>query len=140
MAVEGAHVYKHYFNFTPLGEKMNKLASLYAEHIAILQQRTRTLLEQENLEGIIIHSGQAKRQFLDDLNYPFKVNPHFKAWLPVLDNPHSWMIINGVDKPKLIFYCPVDFWHKAPDEPSEYWEGFLLLHCRPATRLQRRPC
>jgi len=100
---------------------MNKLASLYIEHIATLQQRTKDLLELENVEGIIIHSGHGRRQFLDDMSYPFKVNPHFKAWLPVLDNPHCWLIVNGIDKPKLIFYCPTDFWHKVPDEPSEYW-------------------
>jgi Xaa-Pro dipeptidase len=106
---------------------MNTLASLYAEHIAILQQRTKALLERENLEGMIIHSGQGKRQFLDDMDYPFKVNPHFKAWLPVLDNPHCWLIVNGIDKPKLIFYCPVDFWHKVAEKPSAYWAEYFEI-------------
>ena len=46
---------------------MEKLAVLYAEHIATLQQRIRTICEQEGLEGLVIHSGQAKRQFLDDM-------------------------------------------------------------------------
>ena len=104
---------------------MDKLASLYAEHISTLQQRTKTLLEREGLDGLVIHSGQAKRQFLDDMSYPFKVNPHFKAWLPVVDNPHCWLVLNGTDKPKLIFYRPVDFWHKVPDEPSDYWAEYF---------------
>ena len=88
---------------------MDKLAVLYAEHIATLQQRTRTITEREGLEGLVIHSGQAKRQFLDDMYYPFKVNPQFKAWLPVIDNPHCWIVVDGASKPKLIFYRPVDF-------------------------------
>nr|4ZWU_A Chain A, ORGANOPHOSPHATE ANHYDROLASE/PROLIDASE [Alteromonas sp.]4ZWU_B Chain B, ORGANOPHOSPHATE ANHYDROLASE/PROLIDASE [Alteromonas sp.] len=104
---------------------MNKLAVLYAEHIATLQKRTREIIERENLDGVVFHSGQAKRQFLDDMYYPFKVNPQFKAWLPVIDNPHCWIVANGTDKPKLIFYRPVDFWHKVPDEPNEYWADYF---------------
>ncbi|MEM0515730.1 Xaa-Pro dipeptidase [Pseudoalteromonas sp. YIC-827] len=104
---------------------MNTLAVLYAEHIATLQRRTREIVGRENLDGVVIHSGQAKRQFLDDMYYPFKVNPQFKAWLPVIDNPHCWLVVNGSDKPKLIFYRPVDFWHKVPDEPSEYWADYF---------------
>ncbi|NOU51381.1 Xaa-Pro dipeptidase [Pseudoalteromonas sp. JBTF-M23] len=104
---------------------MEQLAHYYAEHIATLQQRTKTILDQEGLEGLVIHSGQAKRQFLDDMYYPFKVNPQFKAWLPVIDNPHCWVVVNGVDKPKLIFYRPVDFWHKVPDEPNDFWADYF---------------
>lgn len=104
---------------------MEQLAQYYAEHIATLQQRTKTIVEREGLEGLVIHSGQAKRQFLDDMYYPFKVNPQFKAWLPVIDNPHCWLVVNGTDKPKLIFYRPVDFWHKVPDEPSDFWADYF---------------
>ena len=95
--------------------------ALYQAHIAELQLRTRQVLARENLDALVIHSGQAKRRFLDDMDYPFKVNPHFKAWLPVIDNPHCWLLVDGENKPKLIFYRPKDFWHKVPDEPHEFW-------------------
>jgi Xaa-Pro dipeptidase len=95
--------------------------SLYQAHLAELQLRTRRLLERENLDALVIHSGQTQRKFLDDMDYPFKANPLFKAWLPVVDNPHCWLIVDGVNKPKLIFYRPKDFWHKVPDEPNDFW-------------------
>lgn len=95
--------------------------ALYPAHIAQLQQWTRQVLARENLDALIIHSGQAKRKFLDDMDYPFKANPLFKAWLPVVDNPHCWLWLDGVNKPKLIFYRPKDFWHKVPDEPNDFW-------------------
>uniref|UniRef100_A0A486XWX1 Xaa-Pro dipeptidase n=1 Tax=Rheinheimera sp. BAL341 TaxID=1708203 RepID=A0A486XWX1_9GAMM len=95
--------------------------SLYQAHIAELQLRTRRLLERENLDALVVHSGQTKRKFLDDMDYPFKANPLFKAWLPVVDNPHCWLMLDGVNKPKLIFYRPKDFWHKVPDEPHDFW-------------------
>ncbi|MBU3021153.1 Xaa-Pro dipeptidase [Aestuariibacter sp. A3R04] len=100
---------------------MTLLSDAYCEHIATLQRRTKEALQREGLEGLVIHAGQSKRLFLDDNDYPFKVNPHFKAWVPVVDNPHCWLVVNGVDKPKLIFYRPVDFWHKVPPEPNDFW-------------------
>lgn len=100
---------------------MTEQQDLYAAHIAILQQRTREAIEREGLDGLVIHSGQSKRLFLDDNHYPFKVNPQFKAWLPIVDNPNCWLVVNGTDKPKLIFYRPVDFWHKVPPEPDDFW-------------------
>ena len=98
-----------------------QLAQTYPQHIVELQSRTREAIQRESIDGLIIHSGQSKRLFLDDNHYPFKVNPQFKAWLPVIDNPNCWLIVNGVDKPKLVFYRPKDFWHKVPDEPSDFW-------------------
>lgn len=98
---------------------------LYATHLFMLQQRTKAVLARENLDALVIHSGQAKRQFLDDMDYPFKVNPLFKAWIPVVDNPNCWLIVDGVNKPKLAFYLPKDFWHKVPDAPDSFWSGFF---------------
>ncbi|MCC2618006.1 Xaa-Pro dipeptidase [Aestuariibacter halophilus] len=107
---------------------MQTLSALYPAHLDTLQARTRQALEREGIDGLVIHSGQAKRLFLDDNDYPFKVNPHFKAWLPVIDNPNCWLIVNGVDKPTLIFYRPKDFWHKVPPEPSAFWaEHFNIV-------------
>ena len=100
---------------------MQQLASLYPQHIEELQLRTREALQRESLDTLVIHSGQSKRKFLDDNDYPFAVNPQFKAWLPIIDNPNCWLIVNGSDKPKLIFYRPKDFWHKVPDEPTDFW-------------------
>eukprot|EP00487_Bulimina_marginata_P012761 TRINITY_DN9257_c0_g1_i1.p1 TRINITY_DN9257_c0_g1~~TRINITY_DN9257_c0_g1_i1.p1 ORF type:complete len:144 (+),score=7.61 TRINITY_DN9257_c0_g1_i1:63-434(+) len=68
-----------------------KLASQYPAHIAQLQQMTKSVLSRENLEGLVIHSGQEIKAFLDVNCYPFKANPHFKYWLPIIDIPNSWL-------------------------------------------------
>ncbi|AXR05302.1 Xaa-Pro dipeptidase [Salinimonas sediminis] len=110
----------------------------YKEHIATLQARTKEALQREGLDGLVIHSGQSKRLFLDDNHYPFKVNPQFKAWLPVIDNPNCWLVVNGQDKPKLIFYRPVDFWHKVPPEPSAFWaEHFDIVLLKQADAVEK---
>lgn len=100
---------------------MQVLADLYPDHIATMQARTLEALQRESLDALVIHSGQTKRQFQDDNDYPFFVNPQFKAWLPVVDNPNCWLIVDGQSKPKLIFYRPDDFWHKVPPEPDAFW-------------------
>lgn len=100
---------------------MDLLAQHYPEHIKVLNQRVAEIVSREEIAGLVIHSGRPQRQFLDDMDYPFKVNPQFKGWLPIIDNPHCWLVVNGVDKPTLIFYRPVDFWHKVADLPDAFW-------------------
>lgn len=115
-----------------------RMTTLYAQHIATLQTRTHEALARESIDGLVIHSGQGKRHFLDDTNYPFKVNPQFKAWLPVVDNPNCWLVVNGVDKPKLIFYQPVDFWHKVAQTPIEFWvEHFDIVYLKQANMVEK---
>jgi Xaa-Pro dipeptidase len=31
------------------------------------------------------------------------------------------LLVDGVNKPKLIFYRPKDFWHKVPPVPTDFW-------------------
>ncbi|GAA4895572.1 Xaa-Pro dipeptidase [Ferrimonas pelagia] len=100
---------------------MERLAPLYAQHIHTLRQRTDRLLVQHQCPGLVIDSGQALPIFLDDLDYPFKVNPHFKHWVPLVDTPHCFLIVKPGEKPTLLFYRPVDFWHKVPPVPNAFW-------------------
>lgn len=106
---------------------MNKLANQYPAHVAELQKRTKAVLTRENLEGLVIHSGQEIKAFLDDNSYPFRVNPHFKAWLPLVDVANCWLVVNGNDKPTLIYYQPVDFWHKVIGLADNYWNEFFEI-------------
>lgn len=107
---------------------MKQLTELFAQHINELNTRAKIIMERESIDSLIIHSGQTHRQFLDDMDYPFKVNPHFKAWVPVIDNPNCWVIVDGVSKPTLVFYRPVDFWHKVPAVPDDFWtEAFNIV-------------
>ncbi|WP_237057831.1 Xaa-Pro dipeptidase [Microbulbifer sediminum] len=94
---------------------------LYATHMATLRQRYDQILEETGFDTLNVLSGRPKVQFLDDNYYPFRVNPQFKALVPVTDNPHSWVIYRRGQKPKLLFYRPVDFWHYVPPAPQTFW-------------------
>jgi len=95
--------------------------NLYAEHIATLRRRYDEILEACGYDTLNVFSGAPKMQFLDDNPYPFKANPQFKALVPVTDNPHSWVIYRRGQKPLLLFYRPVDFWHYVPPAPDTFW-------------------
>ncbi|EHD19682.1 MULTISPECIES: Xaa-Pro dipeptidase [Brenneria] len=100
---------------------MEKLASLYHHHLVTLQQRAQAVLARHQLDALLIHSGELLTVFLDDHDYPFKVNPQFKAWVPVTRVPNCWLWIDGVNAPKLWFYSPVDYWHNVAPVPESFW-------------------
>ena len=43
----------------------------------------------------------------------------------MVDVPNCWLIVNGSDKPTLIYYQPVDFWHKVIELEASYWSDFF---------------
>lgn len=106
---------------------MDTLTSLYHQHVATLQQRTQAVLARHNLDALLIHSGELLTPFLDDQDYPFKVNPQFKAWLPVTQAPNCWLWVDGVNAPKLWFYSPVDYWYSVEPMPSSFWTSEMEI-------------
>lgn len=97
------------------------LAPLYPDHLRTLRSRTDEALKDTGFESVAIHSGRAWMQFLDDQPYPFKVNPHFKAWVPLLDAADCWILYQPGKPLRLVFLQPVDYWHKPPALPADYW-------------------
>lgn len=100
---------------------MNDLAALYTGHLETLRERTDTALAACGFDALAVHAGRPHVQFLDDAPYPFKVNPHFKSWIPLLDAPDSWLVYRPGERLKLIFLQPLDYWHAAPATPQDYW-------------------
>ena len=97
------------------------IASLYPQHIAELQARAAEALQRGGFDHLVVPSGTLHYQFLDDRDYPYAVNPQFKAWLPVTKAPGSWLVVTPGAKPKLVFLQPHDYWHVVPAAPSGYW-------------------
>lgn len=110
---------------------MDSLTEQYKAHLGILQERTRNALARANLDALLIHSGELLNVFLDDHPYPFKVNPQFKAWVPVTQVPNCWLLVDGVNKPKLWFYLPNDYWHNVEPLPDSFWTDDIELLALP---------
>ncbi|AWV08410.1 Xaa-Pro dipeptidase [Marilutibacter maris] len=97
------------------------LAILYRQHLDVLEQRASVALERGGFEHLVVPSGTLHYQVFDDRDYPYAVNPHFKAWAPLTRNPGSWLVFTPGKRPTLIYLQPFDYWHVVPQAPSGYW-------------------
>ncbi len=100
---------------------MTQESIFYTDHLRDKLSNYEVIMDSQNIAGLIIPSGIPKQQFLDDNPYPFKVNVHFKALIPVTDVPNSYIIYQPGSKPALIFYQPEDYWHVVPSDPAGPW-------------------
>ncbi|MDP9014109.1 MAG: Xaa-Pro dipeptidase [Pseudomonadota bacterium] len=94
-------------------------------------RRTDRSLADTRFDAVVIHAGTPPTQFLDDQDYPYKVNPHFKAWVPVVDNPRCLLIYQPGRSPQLLFYQPDDYWHKPASLPREPWTNAVEVIAMP---------
>ncbi len=103
------------------------LDQLYEPHLQTLMRRTEKSLERSGFDALVIQAGAPPIQFLDDQDYPFKVSPHFKAWVPIVDNPGCILVIAPGSKPKVAFHQPNDYWHKPAGLPQAPWTAAVDL-------------
>jgi Xaa-Pro dipeptidase len=102
--------------------------ALYAAHLATLEQRAGEALARGGFDHLVVPSGTLHYQVFDDRDYPYAVNPQFKAWLPLTRVPNSWLVYTPGQRPKVIFYQPFDYWHVVPDAPSGWWVEHFDIH------------
>src|SRR5688572_4872399 len=107
--------------------------ALYADHLATIKRRADEALSRGGFDHLIVPSGTQHYQVFDDRDYPYAVNPQFKAWLPLTRVPYSWLVYTPDtsrpgQRPKVIFYQPFDYWHVVPDAPSGWWVEHFDIH------------
>lgn len=105
----------------PITNDNAKLGALYPAHIRKVRERTDQALDEAGFDALVIAAGDLRIQFLDDAPYPFKVNPHFKWWVPIVDNPNCFVVYQPGSKPSLVYYQPVDYWYKPAGTPQGFW-------------------
>ena len=117
------------------------MSKLYTEHVEELQRRSALALERGGFDHLVVPSGSTHYQLFDDRDYPYAVNPQFKAWAPLVSNPGSWLVHTPGEKPKLVYLQPFDYWHVVPQAPSGYWvEHFDVVVIRePGEALEHLP-
>lgn len=97
--------------------------SLYADHVTRVQSHWEAALEAENLPAGLVHSGSPVYSFLDDYEYAFRPNPHFRYWLPLGHHPDSALLIVPGRRARLFYYQPDDYWYLPPADPEAWWAG-----------------
>ncbi|HEV7613458.1 MAG TPA: Xaa-Pro dipeptidase [Steroidobacteraceae bacterium] len=105
----------------------SSLDQLYKPHLQTLMRRTEQSLAASGFDALVIHAGSPPTQFLDDQDYPYKVNPHFKAWVPIVDNPRCVLVVAPGARIKVLFHRPDDYWHKPAELPDAPWTAEVDL-------------
>ena len=95
--------------------------TLYRDHLQVLQARADAALARASLDHLVVPSGTLHYQVFDDRDYPYAVNPQFKAWVPLTRKPGSWLVHTPGARPKLVYLQPRDYWHVVPRAPEGYW-------------------
>lgn len=98
-----------------------RLASEYGAHLAILDQRLDEALRATGFDGAVIFAGDERVVFRDDQTYPFRVEPYFKAWVPLTQAPGSFLRLVPGQRPMLVYKQVDDYWHEPPSDPEGYW-------------------
>lgn len=99
----------------------DRLAALYPQHLATVMAHADRALARGGFDHLLIAAGAEIYAFLDDNPYPFRANPHFKAWLPLTAHPHCWIAYTPGRRPVLVYFQPADYWHLPPAPPSGWW-------------------
>ncbi|MGO4552519.1 Xaa-Pro dipeptidase [Lysobacter sp. 2RAF19] len=117
------------------------LATLYADHLDTLKRRADEALQRGGFDALVVPSGRLHFQFFDDRDYPYAVNPQFKAWLPLVRVPDSWLVYEPGQRPKVIYLQPFDYWHVVPSAPSGDWVEHMdiVVIRKPEEALQHLP-
>jgi len=106
---------------TDYSDQNPDLGALYPAHMEALLARHDNALEKSGAAHAVVFSGNPKVAFLDDHSYPFKANPHFVSWVPLIAMPLSYIIYTPGEIPVLLYYQPHDYWHSVPGDPIGYW-------------------
>ncbi|NUS59952.1 MAG: Xaa-Pro dipeptidase [Lysobacter sp.] len=117
------------------------LAALYADHLDTLKRRADEALQRGGFDALVVPSGRLHYQVFDDRDYPYAVNPQFKAWVPLVKLPDSWLVYAPGQRPKVIYLQPFDYWHVVPSAPSGDWVAHMdiVIIRTPEEALQHLP-
>jgi len=115
--------------------------TLYADHLATLTRRADEALARGGFDALVVPSGRLHYQVFDDRDYPYAVNPQFKAWVPLTRVPDSWLVYVPGERPKVIYHQPFDYWHVVPSAPSGEWTRHMdaVIVRTPDEALQHLP-
>src|SRR5690606_3257959 len=92
------------------------LRAPYSAHLDTLSQRLERALAAGRLDALCVFAGAERFPARDDVPYPFRIEPYFKAFVPLVDAPGSVLTLMPARRPRLIYLQPEDFWHAPPKD------------------------
>lgn len=99
------------------------LGALYESHLATQLERVEAALDAAGRDALVIFAGAERTRPRDDIAYPYRPEPHFAAFVPLLEHPGSAVELVPGRRPRIVCEQPDDFWHAPPADPDGFWTG-----------------
>ncbi|MEN7344184.1 MAG: Xaa-Pro dipeptidase, partial [Pseudomonadota bacterium] len=99
--------------------------ALYESHLATVKSAFDGAMDKAGADGIVVFSGAQHYYFMDDSTYPFRNNPLFLYWLPLVGQTNSYVLYQRDKTPQLFYYQPDDYWHAVAGDPDPYWAEYF---------------
>jgi Xaa-Pro dipeptidase len=98
------------------------LSRLFREHIAKMTTTASKTLAETGFDALVLGAGSQMVYYADDMEPPFKSNPHFASFCP-LKGPHHAIVVKPGAKPRLIRWAPKDYWYERAPFAADFWTG-----------------
>jgi len=97
----------------------------YSAHLDTMLHRVEQALGAAKLDALCVFAGPERFPARDDLPYPFRIEPYFKAFVPLVDAAGSVLTLAPGRRPRLIYLQPDDYWYAPPQDPEGFWTDFV---------------
>jgi Xaa-Pro dipeptidase len=104
---------------------MQAPARLYNAHLDELCRRYDQALEASGFDAVLLGAGQAPPVYRDDQHYPWRPEPLFLQWAPLLAHPGSALLYRPGRQALLLVLEPADYWHQPAAVPPGPWQRAL---------------
>jgi Xaa-Pro dipeptidase len=98
------------------------LSPLFHEHIAKMTSAASRTLAETGFDVLVLGAGSQMVYYADDMEPPFRSNPHFASFSPI-KGPHHAIVVRPGAKPRLIRWAPRDYWYERAPFARDFWTG-----------------
>jgi Xaa-Pro dipeptidase len=104
---------------------MQRPNALYAGHVRTLDERYGAALGAAGFKAALVGAGLPVPVHRDDQEYPYRPEPLFLQWAPLIAHPGSCLLIRPGRTSLLLVNAPDDFWHQPAPVPKGPWQHQL---------------
>jgi Xaa-Pro dipeptidase len=96
------------------------LSQLFRDHLAKVTDSAARTLSETKYDALVLGAGSQMVYYADDMEPPFRSNPHFAGMAP-LKGPHHAIVVKPGVKPRLIRWAPKDYWYERAPFAQDFW-------------------
>lgn len=98
------------------------LSRLFRDHVNKVTDSVSRTLSETKYDTLVLGAGSQMVYYADDMEPPFRSNPHFAGVAP-LKGPHHAIVMKPGMKPRLIRWAPKDYWYERAPFAQDFWTG-----------------